>query len=277
MPPNQPTERVPAALVSTVIDRPSPAVQALQAEAAHASAVTSPSTARDDLRRAAPSPAAAAALSGPTGLPKDLRTTDPGTPGPFAGKPADGASRGPALSVGPVPEPGPVALSAAEAKVLAEASASVSTGNDVVARPAPLWARMMAFTVDAAVIAGFVAALLLVAAQVVGAGDTLGARVESLTKVALPAGVLVALFAFVYATVCAFLFKGRTLGRRLAGLHLVDKTGQHPRAMRALLRAGFSLLSFALFLSGFWWALFDRRSQTLHDKLSGTFVVKLVG
>ena len=36
-----------------------------------------------------------------------------------------------------------------------------------------------------------------------------------------------------------------------------------------------SLLSFALFLSGFWLALFDRHGQTLHDKLTKTFVVKL--
>jgi uncharacterized RDD family membrane protein YckC len=40
-------------------------------------------------------------------------------------------------------------------------------------------------------------------------------------------------------------------------------------------RAALSLASFGLFLSGFWLALFDRRGQTLHDKLTSTFVVQL--
>jgi uncharacterized RDD family membrane protein YckC len=94
--------------------------------------------------------------------------------------------------------------------------------------------------------------------------------------VALPALALAAVFAFVYTTLFAFLFHGRTVGRRLVGIHLVDGTGAAPGAGRALVRAGLSLVSFGLFLSGFWLALFDRHGQTLHDKLTRTFVVRLI-
>ncbi|MCA2978043.1 MAG: RDD family protein, partial [Myxococcaceae bacterium] len=86
---------------------------------------------------------------------------------------------------------------------------------------------------------------------------------------------VVSFVAFVYTTLFAFLWRGRTPGRLLLGIHLVDATGQAPHAGRALVRAALSLASFGLFLSGFWLALFDRKGQTLHDKLTSTFVVRL--
>jgi uncharacterized RDD family membrane protein YckC len=57
----------------------------------------------------------------------------------------------------------------------------------------------------------------------------------------------------------------------------VDDSGAAPGPARALVRAALALVSFALFLAGFWLALFDRRGQTLHDKLTRTFVVRLLG
>ena len=72
----------------------------------------------------------------------------------------------------------------------------------------------------------------------------------------------------------AFLWNGRTLGRLLLGLRLVDTHGVAPAPGRAIVRAILASLSFVLFLGGFWMALFDRRGQTLHDKLTSTFVVQ---
>ena len=80
-----------------------------------------------------------------------------------------------------------------------------------------------------------------------------------------------------YFTLFEAFWNGRTPGRRTFGIHLVDNSGHAPGPMRALTRAGLSLVSFALFLSGFWLALFDRHGQTLHDKLTRTFVVRLSG
>ena len=58
------------------------------------------------------------------------------------------------------------------------------------------------------------------------------------------------------------------------GLRLVDTHGLAPAPTRAIVRALLSVVSFGLFLGGFWMALFDRRGQTLHDKLTSTFVVQ---
>jgi hypothetical protein len=41
-----------------------------------------------------------------------------------------------------------------------------------------------------------------------------------------------------------------------------------------VVRALLSLISAGAFLGGFWLAIFDRRGQTLHDKLTRTFVVR---
>ena len=98
---------------------------------------------------------------------------------------------------------------------------------------------------------------------------------QQLISIAVPGLGLAAVLAFVYTTLFAVLWSGRTPGRRLMGIHLVDSTGQAPGPTRALIRAVLSLVSFGLFLSGFWLALFDRHGQTLHDKLTRTFVVKL--
>lgn len=225
----------------------------------------------------------------PAGLPSDLRSTDPGTPGPFAQgkKPAAPQPPSPAAfnfpAAPPVarapprvtPIPGPVELSPAEQQVIASENSTAAEG-EIRARPAPVYARVLAWVVDAGLISALVGTLLTLAAVIIGAGATLGDKLASLSKVALPGLVLAALIAFVYTTLFALLFKGRTPGRLLLGIRLVDGTGQSPKAIRAVIRAGLSLVSFALFLSGFWLALFDRRGQTLHDKLTRTYVVRLV-
>ncbi len=94
------------------------------------------------------------------------------------------------------------------------------------------------------------------------------------SPVLLPAaGVMVAV-ALVYTALFAMLWSGRTPGRFVSGIRLVDRRGAPPGPVRALLRAVLAQLSWALLLGGFWWGLFDRRGQTLHDKLTRTFVVQ---
>jgi uncharacterized RDD family membrane protein YckC len=82
--------------------------------------------------------------------------------------------------------------------------------------------------------------------------------------------------AIAYSAAFAVLMNGRTFGRLMAGIRLVDRTGLPPSPTRAVIRALLAGVSFALFLGGFWLALFDRRGQTLHDKLTSTFVVRPV-
>jgi uncharacterized RDD family membrane protein YckC len=142
--------------------------------------------------------------------------------------------------------------------------------GDVVAAPASLWRRVLAWLTDATILGGVVGAFFGLALVIIGKPSF-----SMMLKVAAPAVGVLAFVAFVYTTVFALLWHGRTPGRRLVGIYLVDATGQAPQTTRAVIRAILALASFGLFLSGFWLALFDRKGQTLHDKLTSTFVVRL--
>lgn len=160
----------------------------------------------------------------------------------------------------------------------------VPAGAQVIqARPAALWQRAGATLVDLILVFGVGAGYLALAAAVVQVKpppsqltglDALMIYAHALERVLVPGVVLVALLAGVYGAAFGWLWDGRTLGRRLFGIRLVDRTGQAPSPVRAILRSFLSLFSFAAFLGGFWLALFDRRGQTLHDKLTSTFVVR---
>jgi uncharacterized RDD family membrane protein YckC len=100
------------------------------------------------------------------------------------------------------------------------------------------------------------------------------ARVHQLHAVLAPCVALALVLGLVYTAAFALLWDGRTPGRRLLGIRLVDRTGLAPAPGRAIARAVLALVSFVPFLAGFWLALFDRRGQTLHDKLTQTFVVR---
>ena len=182
------------------------------------------------------------------------------------------------------PPPAPVARVAPTPK--AAAAPKVAPTPDVLevhARPASLWRRLLAFTIDTGAIAAVAALYLMLASSVAGVQtpqtglsglDALVIQVRALQSVLVPGAVLVLLLSLVYCAVSAFLWNGRTLGRRLLGLRLVDTHGLAPAPGRAVVRAVLATLSFGLFLAGFWMALFDRRGQTLHDKLTSTYVVQ---
>ena len=155
---------------------------------------------------------------------------------------------------------------------------------EVRARPAALWQRITAFVLDGALVGGVLAlyvglAAALIAPRGVPATQLTGidgvmARVHQLHAVLAPCVALALVLGLVYATTFALLWNGRTPGRRLLGIRLVDRTGLAPAPGRAIARAALAVVSFVPFLAGFWIALFDRRGQTLHDKLTQTFVVR---
>ncbi|EAU67621.1 RDD family protein [Stigmatella aurantiaca DW4/3-1] len=156
--------------------------------------------------------------------------------------------------------------------------------QEVHARPASLWRRLLSFSIDTAALVGVAALYITLASSIAGVKapssqgltelDTLAAWLHALQSVLVPGFFLLLVLALVYCTVAAFLWNGRTLGRLLLGLRLVDTHGMAPAPGRAMVRALLSAVSFGLFLGGFWMALFDRRGQTLHDKLTSTFVVQ---
>jgi resuscitation-promoting factor RpfA len=190
-----------------------------------------------------------------------------------AATPWEDAPEHAALQTAPAAEPAPAQASARPGEII-----------EVHARPAALWQRITAFIVDGTLICGVLAlyvgtaaALItprgVTATQLTGI-DGVMARVHQLNAVLAPCVALALVLGLAYTAVFALLWNGRTPGRRLLGIRLVDRTGLAPAPGRAIARAALAVLSFVPFLAGFWLALFDRRGQTLHDKLTQTFVVR---
>jgi uncharacterized RDD family membrane protein YckC len=237
--------------------------------------------------QAAPAPAPA-----PAALAMELEEDFPGSVDvewdtePYEAEAQAQAAPAPLAAAPEAPPPAP-AVVAARPQVPKPSMAVRSAAhpvNEVHARPASLWRRLLAFGVDTAAIASVAVLYLTLASTVTGlkkpdaggltALDALVSWMQALRSVLLPGTVLVLLLALVYCAISAFLWNGRTLGRRLLGLKLVDTHGLAPAPGRAVVRALLSTVSFGLFLGGFWMALFDRHGQTLHDKLTSTFVVQ---
>ena len=86
---------------------------------------------------------------------------------------------------------------------------------------------------------------------------------------------LAAALAFVFSALCHAL-GGKTPGKRLLGVVLVDKSGRPPPIGVCVVRAALSLVSMGLLSMGFFMAFFDRRRRALHDQLSGTYVVRIL-
>lgn len=67
---------------------------------------------------------------------------------------------------------------------------------------------------------------------------------------------------------------GATLGKKILGLEVVTPEGVPPNAWRALVRTVGWVFSTPLANFGFLWALVHPQSRTLHDLISGTYVVE---
>lgn len=221
-----------------------------------------------------PVPAASSAAE-----PRFPKAPQPPAAPPAAASPTLAELMGPAASA-PVPSQTPTA-SAPAARPPPDQVPGVI---EVHARPAALWQRITAFIVDGSLICSVLALYLMAAAalitprgvpatQLTGI-DGVMARIHQLHAVLAPCVALALVLGLVYTAVFALLWNGRTPGRRLLGIRLVDRTGLAPAPGRAIVRAVLAVVSFVPFLAGFWLALFDRRGQTLHDKLTRTFVIR---
>lgn len=88
-----------------------------------------------------------------------------------------------------------------------------------------------------------------------------------------PGPVLAALpLLFGLYCVAGWALAGRTLGKALFGLRVVDRRGGHPSLGRSVLRLIGYLVS-AIFWLGFVWIAIDRRHEGFHDKIARTRVL----
>jgi uncharacterized RDD family membrane protein YckC len=142
---------------------------------------------------------------------------------------------------------------------------------------------MGAWLVDAAILLALFFAFLLAGQAIAGhippssetGIDWMIDRAIVWRRILLPGAVLLLALVFVYSTLFHSL-GGRTPGKRLFGLTLVDQTGLPPKLPVAAKRALLSFLSAAPLWLGFAWVLLDKNRQALHDKLTHTFVVRLM-
>ena len=68
--------------------------------------------------------------------------------------------------------------------------------------------------------------------------------------------------------------RGQTLGKRALGIRVIDFNAGGPIGFgRAVIRYLARILSFLPLLLGYFWMLWDKQSQTWHDKLSTAVVV----
>lgn len=72
-----------------------------------------------------------------------------------------------------------------------------------------------------------------------------------------------------------WLRSGQTLAMKTWRIRLVRKNGDRLNIRQAVLRFFLALLGLLLAGAGFWWALFDRDHQFLHDRLVGTRLVRV--
>jgi uncharacterized RDD family membrane protein YckC len=163
-----------------------------------------------------------------------------------------------------------------------DAAPTRATGDAAprIATVAPLWRRVLAWTVDAALLTAILIGLLLLAKSLVAHGppsrldglDYLAETLWSYQRLWEPAALLCGVLSVCYLALFTAL-GGQTPGKRLLGLSVIDQRGHPPGVWRSGLRALFALVSGLFMLMGFFLVLVDRRRQALHDKLSGTFVV----
>jgi uncharacterized RDD family membrane protein YckC len=139
------------------------------------------------------------------------------------------------------------------------------------AYPAPLWRRIAALVYDVFPLIGLWMVTAFVCLFAFGRHYD-----PSHPEWGVRLGVQLALLA---VTIGYFLISwvriGQTIGMRAWKLKLLREDGGRVGVLPALARFFLALLSLAMAGIGFWWALFDARKRTLHDRVCGTVMVRL--
>lgn len=102
--------------------------------------------------------------------------------------------------------------------------------------------------------------------------DTFQAKVFLLYVVLyLFAGLLLSLVYFTYFHGAT----GQSIGKRVLKIKAIQTTGEPINFKIALIRWGGYIISGLVMNLGFLWVMFDKNKQGWHDKIAGTYVVKV--
>ncbi|HUO57986.1 MAG TPA: RDD family protein [bacterium] len=78
-----------------------------------------------------------------------------------------------------------------------------------------------------------------------------------------------------YETILISQWNGQTIGKKIMGIRVLDDQNRQLNWLKAFIRSVSKLLSAAAAGLGFFWMLWDEKSQTWHDKIADTFVVEV--
>jgi uncharacterized RDD family membrane protein YckC len=133
---------------------------------------------------------------------------------------------------------------------------------------AGFWIRVVAYIIDA-IIVGIIAFIV--------------SLIFGVTKSGYPQNQSISILFFViYFTYMfsanGFIGPGQTIGMRVLNLKVVTVTGESLDLTKALIRAIILVAEVEILIIG-WigliWAAFDPQKQAVHDKVAGTYVVKV--
>lgn len=131
----------------------------------------------------------------------------------------------------------------------------VSPARGVTAPKAGFWIRFVAWAIDDV--------LLLAVGAIFGRG------IDGTAGAVFGALIAAAYYIAFWATT------GQTLGHKLLGLRVVRTDGGPVGVGAAIARYLGYILSFAVLCIGFIWIAFDKDQQGWHDKIAGTYVIKV--
>jgi len=148
---------------------------------------------------------------------------------------------------------------------------------------AGFWRRLIAYLIDSTIISIVLVILWMIAMMAFFIGAMSGENSNWITDLPNPEILFsVVIIVLIFITVLAITYftyfhglTGRTPGKMLLGLQVVNEDGTPVTFGIAFLRSVGYLVSSLLFTfpAGFIWAAFDKRKQGWHDKIAGTVVI----
>ena len=180
-------------------------------------------------------------------------------------------------ATGPPPEAAASSGEAGRPGDQRDASLDEPPATDPCALPrAGFWLRGVAFLGDIALVVALCGAggiLVWTAAQIGGAFSS--APEAALDSIETRAMALLTLLIHLCYFSLFVGWRGQTPGKMLLGLKIIRITGEEVGYARALVRWLAQGVGALLFGMGFLMVAFSRKKQGLHDKLAGTYVVRL--
>lgn len=157
-----------------------------------------------------------------------------------------------------------VATPPVEVTAVAHGQVSTPAQNQDVAQHAGFGLRLVAVLIDSAIL--FIPSFLFIFVMTLVFGQVFMRTIGNV-------------LGFIIVTAYFVIFQsknGQTPGKKIMNIKVVDLQGSVPTTKSLLLREALGKTVSSLILGiGYLWAIWDKQKQALHDKIAGTFVIKV--